>query len=69
MTYKWQDTHTITKQDWESLDPYAKGYWVYLLGARKDQPNVPESYEPTEIEAAEYHAGQQRAVQSVQDNP
>lgn len=68
MTYSWLDDHTITKKDFESLDPFAKGYWVYLGGTRKDQPNIPAVYVPDDSEKEEYEQGQMRGVISEEDN-
>ncbi len=49
------------------LSPYAKGYVVYMLGARNDEPHVPERYKPAKYNRKEYNHGQNAAVLNVQE--
>lgn len=60
----------MTKEQFERLEPRPRGYAVYLLGAREDQPNVPDESNPypkgsTEWEA--WNAGAQAAYLEVLD--
>lgn len=59
----------ITKEEFEALNPTAKGYLVYMRGNWNEQPNVPKEYKPTPEELEEYNYGQRIAVIEVQDNP
>lgn len=49
------------------LSSYAKGYAVYMLGARNDEPHVPERYKPVKCDQKEYNRGQNAAVLNVQE--
>ena len=53
---------TITAEEFANLKVGAKGYLVYMLGCRSDQPNVPETYRPTDEERSDYESGQMVAV-------
>jgi hypothetical protein len=55
----------ITAEEFESWDDYNKGYAVYMMGARKDQPNIPERYD---CDSEEYHRGQRQAMIDVVDS-
>lgn len=57
----------FSKQEFDAMSPYQKGYIVYMCGSRDDQPNIPEHYEPTEAEKKEFERGQLKAVLDVQD--
>lgn len=59
----------ITKEYFESLTPMQKGYAVYMVGNRDDQPNVPATYEPATKDLEDYIHGQQIAIVHVQDSP
>ena len=59
----------ITAEEFNALDAEAKGYVVYICGSLKDEPNVPESYEPAPEEREAYERGQQLAILAVQDCP
>lgn len=59
----------VTAKQFEALGPGAKGYLVYMLGSRKDQPHVPENYRPSPGEIKQFAAGQQQAIIEAQDNP
>ena len=59
--------HIITADEFENMSPYEKGYWVYMVGARDDQPNVPESYTPFSCDVEAFLKGQQAACQDVVD--
>lgn len=58
----------LSAEDFAMLSPYGKGYAVYMFGSREDQPNVPEEYEPSEEDKAEFDRGQFQAVLDVQDS-
>ena len=58
----------ITERQFKRLNAFQKGFVVYMLGARTDEPHVPESYEPTVRERAHYEFGQQSAVIEAQDD-
>lgn len=57
----------ITAEAFTRLSPWEKGYIVYMIGMKDDQPNVPEIYEPTTNEIAEYESGKFAAVLAVID--
>lgn len=57
----------VTTQEFAALSAGAKGYAVYMLGSRDDQPNVPETYTPTDGERADYAAGQMHAAIEAQE--
>jgi hypothetical protein len=57
----------ITKEMFENATPFEKGYHVYMVGCREDQPNVPKEYTPSEEEREEYDRGQRRAIIDVID--
>jgi hypothetical protein len=57
----------MTAAQFSALSPYGKGYAVYMLGDREDEPNVPKEWTPREDEAEEYKEGQMQAVLDVQD--
>ncbi len=59
----------ITKERFEAMTPRQKGYAVYMCGCRKDQPNVPEDFMPTEEDAEEYAAGAFSGAIEAQDSP
>lgn len=61
-------TKVITKEEFENADAYNKGYAVYMVGAREDQPNVPATYTPTPGENAAYDRGQFDAYIEVLDS-
>lgn len=53
--------------EFEALSAYEKGYAIYMLGNRGDEPHVPKTYEPRDGERVEYERGQQQATQDTQD--
>ncbi len=59
----------ISKTAFKRMTAYEKGVAVYMLGARKDEPNIPRNYKPSERERTNYEHGQAVAVQVVQDDP
>ena len=59
----------FTAAQFSHMNAFTKGYAVYMLGARDDEPHVPESYTPTERERKEYESGQAAAVRDTQDCP
>lgn len=61
----------ITKDDFEALSPLQRGYAVYMLGDREDEPNVPSernSYLSGTIEYLDWARGMTRAVLDAQDS-
>jgi len=62
----------MTKEEFEQLTPYERGYAVYMLGCRDDEPNVPEEKCPYRIGTPEelaWSRGQTQALINVQDAP
>ena len=62
----------MTKEQFESLSPQARGYTAYMAGSRDDQPNVPAESNPYpkgSPHAKQWAHGQALAVQEVQDCP
>lgn len=65
----------LTKRQFEKLSAYDKGYACYMLGAREDEPNVPNHWEPPADHPIRRHlkrrydAGQRHAVIHAQDCP
>lgn len=60
----------MTSAEFEALSPYDRGFVVYLCGARKDQPNVPDEsnpYPPGSSEAAAWDRGAWSAYLGVLD--
>jgi len=65
-------TPLVSANIFRQLTPYARGFAVYMLGARSDQPNIPNEenpFVPTTEEHSEWDAGQTAAVHEAQDNP
>lgn len=58
----------FTREEFASMTPKQKGYAVYMFGARKDQPNIPETYTPSLVERSQYERGQLLAVMDAQDS-
>lgn len=62
----------ITREGFLAMTPYNRGYAVYMMGAREDQPNVPDEANPYE-DGSENHAawnrGERQAVIDTQDDP
>lgn len=62
----------LTKEEFEALTPFQKGYAVYMAGSRDDEPNIPANYSPiwaSPQDKADFEAGQLQAVLEVQDCP
>ena len=60
----------LSKKEFQKLSPFSKGVAVYMMGARDDEPNVPEHFGyRTKLRQREYQRGQRAAVQECQDNP
>jgi hypothetical protein len=55
----------ITAEEFEAASDFNKGYVVYMVGARKDQPNVPKKYD---CDSEEYRRGQRQAMIDVMDS-
>lgn len=67
-----QATRPMSKEEFEALDPKTRGYAVYMMGNRSDEPNVPNEDNPYPAGSPEHAAwddGQSLAVQDVQDDP
>lgn len=45
---------TLTKEEFEGLPPFLRGYAVYMHGCRKDQPNIPDEKNPYPEGSEEY---------------
>lgn len=58
----------FTESQFLRMSAFEKGYVVYMYGARKDQPHIPESYEPTERTRAKYEQGQMQAMLEAMDD-
>ena len=59
----------FSKEDFESMTPYQKGYAVYMFGYNGDQPNVPKDYHPqTQKEIRGYQDGEFAAILEAQDH-
>lgn len=62
----------ITTEEFASLRPKRRGYVVYMMGARQDQPNVPDEANPYRKQSAAHRAwdeGQFLGVLQSQDDP
>jgi hypothetical protein len=61
----------LTKEEFDRLGPRSRGYAVYMMGSREDQPHVPDESNPFEygsFEWEEWRIGQQKAVLEAQDS-
>lgn len=58
-----------SQEEFDVLPPYGKGYMVYMLGARDDEPFVHLDYKPSPEDKAEFMRGQNEAVLYAQDSP
>lgn len=61
---------TVTAAQFRRLRPRARGYSVYMLGERKDQPNVPAETNPYRAgspAARAWDDGQADAAREAQD--
>lgn len=60
----------MTKEQFESLTPFDRGYMVYMCGERDDEPNVPNEKNPYPAGSdswVEWIDGQFQAMISVQE--
>ena len=57
----------LTAAEFAALEPYQRGYIVYMFGARDDQPNVPDEKNPYEADSAEAKAWDRGAVVACRD--
>lgn len=60
----------MTAQQFAALPPRSRGYAVYMSGARKDEPHVPDERNPYPSgsdDAEEWSAGNRQAVIDAQD--
>jgi len=57
----------ISAEEFAELPAFDKGYAVYMLGERPEQPNVPLVYSPAVAEAEDYYRGQHAAMLAAQD--
>jgi hypothetical protein len=57
--------NVISKQEFEELSPYLRGYTVYMAGTNAAQPHVPDERNPyadkDAYKAAEWERGSQEA--------
>lgn len=61
----------MSKAEFRKLTPRQRGYATYMMGARKNEPNVPDEacpYPAGSKEAKEWNHGQDMGVQSAQDS-
>ena len=61
----------MSRDEFKALSPRERGYAVYMLGARKDEPHVPNEINPYPMgskESAAWVAGQFAAVLAAQDS-
>ena len=66
-----QESHMVTKDEFDALSPVARGYVVYTLGCREDEPNVPDETNPYpegSTEQLDWARGMTRAVHNAQDS-
>lgn len=60
----------MSAAEFRALSPLARGYAVYMVGSRDDQPNVPDEknpYRPGTQEHRDWSDGAARAAASAQD--
>jgi len=59
----------MTQEQFESLEPFDRGYVVYLYGRRDDEPNIPNEEEPPyelgSIEYTQYLSGKRQAISAT----
>ena len=61
----------LSRHEFLALSPYDRGYAVYMMGAREDQPNVPDESNPYpngSRRADAWRRGQQAACLDAQDD-
>jgi hypothetical protein len=59
-----EETKTISKREFEALEPFERGYVSYTLGGREDQPNIPDEDNPYMKGSKEYKAWERGAWQA-----
>ena len=62
----------ITENEFKNFTPRQRGYAVYMVGSRNDQPHVPDEDNPYKFESFEWdewEIGRDKAILEVQDNP
>lgn len=62
----------FTREQFEALNPYARGYVVYLLGKDPEQPHVPDEENPYSFVSKSYrmwNKGMCKAILLAQDSP
>lgn len=52
----------ISKEEFDALSPFTRGFVVYIHGAREDQPNVPDEKNPFPVDSREHIDWQQGAI-------
>ncbi len=63
-------SYPMTSVEFLALLPWQRGYAVYMMGERDDEPNVPNEscpYVSGTTQADEWHEGQRMAVLDAQD--
>ena len=58
----------ITTEEFIALTPYAKGYAVYMCGARANQPNVPDEYTPSSKNVEAFSRGVRAAILEITES-
>ena len=61
----------ITKQQFDEMSAYGRGFAVYWCGKNPDEPNVPDEENPYRhgtVEWSDWNRGQQAAVLAAQDS-
>lgn len=61
----------VTREEFEALPPFRRGWAVYMAGERDDQPNIPNEANPYptgSVDADEWNRGQQVAMVQVLDS-
>lgn len=60
----------ISKTDFRIMTAYEKGYYCYAHGDRKEQPNIPRSFQyKARASIKAYKSGQFSAMLAAQDSP
>lgn len=67
---EWWMKNVYTKEEFEALDAFTRGYVVYMAGCRDDQPNIPDEENPYSKGSDDYDLwsyGNQQAIVEAQD--
>jgi len=55
-------------EEFEDLNAFNKGYYVYMLGEHEGEPFVPKEYFPDKKNKKRYNEGQWEAMLEAQDS-